>query len=499
MGGIAALGNDKSPKALRFIVTDKIATTEIQEPADKSKQQYIDLYTAGSSKIYTRKVKGFFQRLRRYTGIPLLLGYLLLPWLNIDGRQAVLFDLPERKFHILWTTFWPQDFMLLAWMLIIAAFALFTVTVLVGRVWCGFTCPQTVWTLMYIWAEDKCEGDRNARIKLDKAPMSFTKFRKKASKHGLWLLIAFVTGLTFIGYFYGVRDLTMDLFTFNAAPAGAFWVLFFTGATYVNAGFLREQVCKYMCPYARFQSVMYDYDTMLVTYDYKRGESRGKRKARQDYRASGLGDCIDCGWCVQVCPVDIDIRDGLQYECIDCGLCVDACNSVMDRMKYPRGLIRFTTQDAIETGESHVIRPRFIGYVVAVAVMVGLFLYTIGTRTPLGVDVIRDRGAKLFRQTSQHIENVYMVKINNMSQGESYFTVQVQTDELGENVHHYRTKKKYRAYLEEGEIFSLPVSVRIDRDKLDVAKSVIYFVVTSESDPEVVAVQKASFIGPQKK
>lgn len=479
-------------------MTDKIPTTEIHEPDDSKKPKYVDLYAAGNTKIYTRKVRGFFQRLRRYTGIPLLLGYLLLPWLTIDGRQAVLFDLPARKFHIMWMTFWPQDFMLLAWLLIIAAFALFTVTVLVGRVWCGFTCPQTVWTMMYIWAEDKCEGDRNARIKLDKAPMSFSKFRKKAAKHGLWLLIAFVTGLTFIGYFYDVRQLTIDLFTFSANPIGVFWVLFFTAGTYINAGFLREQVCKYMCPYARFQSVMYDYDTMLVTYDYKRGEARGKRKPRDDYRAAGLGDCIDCGWCVQVCPVDIDIRDGLQYECIDCGLCVDACDSVMDRMKYPRGLIRFTTQDAIETGESHVVRPRFIGYVVAVIAMVCLFAYTVATRTPLSVDVIRDRGAKLFRETSDRIENVYMVKINNMGQGESYFKVEVRANEIGEQTSDYRLKKNYRAYLEEGEIFSLPVSVRIDKDKLESAKTTIYFVVTSEDNPGVSAVQKASFIGPQK-
>ncbi|MBB6523548.1 cytochrome c oxidase accessory protein CcoG [Pseudoteredinibacter isoporae] len=475
-------------------MTDKIPTTEVDS---KPQKQYIDLY-AGSNKIYTRKVKGFYQRLRRYTGIPLLLGFLLLPWFNIEGRQAVLFDLPERKFHILWTTFWPQDFMLLAWLLIIAAFALFTVTVLVGRVWCGFTCPQTVWTLMYIWAEDKCEGDRNARIKLDKAPWSFEKIRKKASKHGLWLLIAFVTGFTFIGYFYGARDLIVDLFTFNAHPAGVFWVFFFTAATYGNAGFLREQVCKYMCPYARFQSVMYDRDTMLVTYDEARGETRGKRKAREDYKSKGLGDCIDCGWCVQVCPVDIDIRDGLQYECIDCGLCVDACDSVMDRMKYPRGLIRFTTQDALETGETHVLRPRFIGYVAAVVLMVGLFAYTIGTRTPLGVDVIRDRGAKLFRETPEYIENVYMVKINNMGRGESYFSVNVQADETGSVPSDYRMKKKYRAYLEEGEIFSLPVSVRIDRDKLEASKSTIYFVVEAEDDATVHAIQKASFIGPSK-
>ncbi|WP_299774851.1 cytochrome c oxidase accessory protein CcoG [uncultured Pseudoteredinibacter sp.] len=477
-------------------MTDKIPTTEVES---KPKKQYIDLYEAGSNKIYTRKVKGFYQRLRRYTGIPLLLGFMLLPWFNIEGRQAVLFDLPERKFHILWTTFWPQDFMLLAWLLIIAAFTLFTVTVLVGRVWCGFTCPQTVWTLMFIWAEDKCEGDRNARIKLDKAPWSFTKFRKKAAKHGLWFLISFITGLTFIGYFYGVKDLTVDLFTFNAHPAGAFWVFFFAAATYGNAGFLREQVCKYMCPYARFQSVMYDRDTMLVTYDEARGESRGKRKAREDYKAKGLGDCIDCGWCVQVCPVDIDIRDGLQYECIDCGLCADACDSVMDRMKYPRGLIRFTTQDSMETGETHVLRPRFIGYVVAVCLMIGLFAYTVGTRTPLGVDVIRDRGAKLFRETPEYIENVYMVKINNMGRGESYFSVDVQADETGESPSDYRMKKKYRAYLEEGEIFSLPVSVRIDRDKLNSTKSTIYFVVEAEDDETVHAIQKASFIGPAPK
>ncbi len=245
-------------------------------------------------KIYTRKITGFYQRIRVYTGWPLLLGYFLLPWINWNGSQAVLFDLPNRQFNIFFLTFWPQDFSLLAWLLIIAAFSLFAVTAWLGRVWCGYTCPQTVWTAIYMWAEQWCEGSRNQRIKLDQAPWSVNKLLRKFSKHTMWLGFAFLTGLTFVGYFSPVRELTLNLFVFDFSHSlldwelewwglsvwEAAWILFFTCGTYINAGWLREQVCMYMCPYARFQSVMFDQDTLIVSYDYRRGESRGARKKK---------------------------------------------------------------------------------------------------------------------------------------------------------------------------------------------------------------------------
>ncbi len=475
-------------------MVDKIPVTEETE---KDGVVHTNLYQA-ANKIYVRKTDGFFQNIRRYTGIPLLLGFVLLPWFTIEGRPAMLFDLPERKFHILWTTFWPQDGMLLAWLLIIAAFTLFTVTVLVGRVWCGFTCPQTVWTLMYIWAERIFEGDRNKRIKLDKQPWNTEKLLRKTGKHSTWLLIAFVTGVTFIGYFMPIRELLMgfvpvigeDGFVhWNINPTAAFWTFFFAGMTYLNAGWMREQVCKFMCPYARFQSVMYDKETLAVHYDSARGEARGPRKVNEDYKANGKGDCIDCSWCVQVCPVDIDIRDGLQYECINCGLCVDACNSVMDKMGYERGLIRFTSQDALETGHTRFFRPRLYGYCFAVIAMLSAFTYAITGREPLSVDVVRDRGARMYRVSGDDIVNVYTVKINNMDRQDHRYDVDVRGE--GDYEISYRP-----VYLEEGEIFTVPIRIKIPRSEITSEKSEVFITVTAKDDDKITAEQKTSFIGP---
>ena len=473
--------------------------------ADVSTQEipirYRNLYES-EDKIYTRKISGFYQKLRQYTGLPLIAGYLLLPWILMDGRPAVLFDLPERKFHILWATFWPQDFMLLAWLLIIAAFALFAVTVLFGRVWCGFTCPQTVWTLMFMSVEHFCEGDRNKRIKLDKAEWSLEKVFRKGSKHTLWILIAFITGVTFIGYFVPIRELLMGMIpyrdsygmiTVDASAAALFWTFFFTGMTYMNAGWLREQVCKYMCPYARFQSVMYDEDTLAVHYDKTRGETRGPRKAKEDYKANGKGDCIDCSWCVQVCPVDIDIRDGLQYECINCGLCVDACNAVMDKMEYPRGLIRFTSDDELETGITHFLRARPIGYILAVVIMFSAFAYTLAVRIPVSVDVIRDRGARMYRVRGPEIQNVYTLKINNMDNAPHEYNIRVEGD------YPYQLNKLRPFEVEAGEIFTIPVRVAVEKSLLTKEKSKITFYVEAKNNTDIHAVEESSFIGPVKR
>lgn len=471
-----------------------------QATGESDQIQYVNLYES-EGKVYTRKVSGFYQRLRRYTGIPLLLGFLLMPWLVIDGRPAMLFDIAERKYHILCVTFWPQDFMLLAWVLIIAAFALFTATVTVGRVWCGFTCPQTVWTLMYIWVEDLCEGDRNKRIKLDKAPMSIEKFWRKGSKHGLWLLIAFITGATFIGYFYPIRDLLTGFFpSFGAdgiewrtPPAAIFWTLLFTGFTYLNAGWLREQVCKYMCPYARFQGVMYDEDTVYVQYDKARGEQRGARKPGEDYKAKGLGDCVDCSWCVQVCPVDIDIRDGAQYECINCGLCVDACDSIMEKMNYSKGLIRFTSEDELKTGSTHFLRPRLFGYLAIVMVMIGLLAYTIYDRSPLAIDVLRDRGARMYRLQGKEVQNVYTIKINNMDRKAHRYSVTL-TGDLPYTIDNYR-----ELMIEEGEIFTLPIRVAAPKKAMTSEKHELTVTLTAQDDPTITDSETTVFIGPAKR
>ncbi|CAM3587214.1 cytochrome c oxidase accessory protein CcoG [Halomonas lysinitropha] len=367
--------------------------------------------------IYVREIKGFFQRLRRASNWALMLGFFLLPWVPWGDRPAIWFDLPGREFHIFSATFYPQEFMLLSWLLIICAFGLFFITVFAGRVWCGYTCPQSVWTFLFIWVEHRLEGSRNRRIKLDKQPMTTDKLRRKSAKHAIWLLIALATGVTFVGYFTPIRDLVMELPTLQAHGWSYFWVGFFTVFTYLNAGWLREQVCIYMCPYARFQSVMFDRDTLIVSYDAARGEPRGPRKknlSHEEARAAGYGDCIDCDLCVQVCPTGIDIRDGLQYECITCAACIDACDSVMDKMGYPRGLIRYTTENALEGKPTHILRPRLMGYLAALVVMIGVFAWTVADRTPLDFDVERDRNRMFQTSADGRISNVYTLTVRNL-------------------------------------------------------------------------------------
>jgi len=468
--------------------------------AEPESIRYVNLYES-EGKVYTRKISGFYQSIRRYTCLPLILGYVLLPWLIMDGRPSILFDLPARKFHILWLTFWPQDFMLLAWLLIISAFALFTVTAMLGRVWCGFTCPQTVWSLMFMSVEHMCEGDRNKQIKLDKQGWSTNKVLRKGTKHFLWLLIAFITGVTFVGYFVPIRDLLSGLLPYRdefgmlsigAHPVAIFWTLFFTGMTYLNAGWLREQVCKYMCPYARFQSVMYDKDTLAVHYDVARGESRGARKIGSDYKAKNLGDCTDCSWCVQVCPVDIDIRDGLQYSCINCGLCVDACNMVMDKMDYPRGLVRFTSEDQLENGKMNFVRIRLLVYLVVIALMSSAFIYTVYTRTPLSMDIIRDRGTRLYRLRNDRVQNVYTLKVYNMDRDDHIYSLKISGD------YPFALGKHRPIQIKAGGASTVPVNVSVSKNKLDTENTDVTFYLES-TDNDTIAVERTSpFLGPKK-
>lgn len=381
--------------------------------------------------IFTRRIEGFYQRIRTLTGWPLLLGYFLTPWLELGDRPAILFDLPARQFHIFWLTFWPQEFVLLGWALVIAAFALFFFTNLFGRVWCGYTCPQTVWTAMFMWAEQVSEGDRQQRIRLNGASWSLDKLLRRTMKHGLWIAIALLTGVTFVSYFYGIKPLLVDAMLLELPTVAIFWCGFFTLATYINAGWMREQVCKYMCPYARFQSAMFDKDTLLVSYDKKRGEARGARKRDIDPTSLGLGECIDCTWCVQVCPTGIDIRDGLQYECINCAACVDACNSIMDKMGYERGLIAYTTEHKEEGLPWTWKRPRLIGYGLAMILMVVVFAFNVTSRELLAIDVLKDRSSLYQELPNQRVQNSYLVKaMNRSSLGQNFVIVVSGADDL---------------------------------------------------------------------
>ena len=373
-------------------------------------------------KIYPRAVTGIFARWRVIMVFLTQAIFYGLPWLTWDGRQAVLFDLGARKFYLFGMVLWPQDVVYLAVLLVLSALALFLFTAMAGRLFCGYACPQTVYTEIFMWVERKIEGDRLARIRLDEQPWSARKLGLKAAKHTVWVLIAFWTGFTFIGYFAPIRELGAGLLAFSLGPWQWFWMLFYAFATWGNAGFMREAVCKYMCPYARFQSVMVDDDTFVVTYDYKRGEPRGGRSRRVDHKEAGLGDCVDCTLCVQVCPTGIDIRDGLQYMCIGCGACVDVCDQVMDKMDYPKGLIRYTSGSAITEGltqsqvRRRLFRPRVIAYTLLLLVIgIGLVV-SVATRSTLRVDVIRDRGALGREVAGGLVENVYRLQVINTSE-----------------------------------------------------------------------------------
>jgi cytochrome c oxidase accessory protein FixG len=379
------------------------------------------LYEA-QKKIYPRAVRGLFARWRWGLVFLTQLVFYGLPWLQWGERQAVLFDLGARRFYILGYVLYPQDFIYLTGLLVISALSLFLFTAVAGRLWCGFACPQTVYTQVFLWIERKVEGDRNARMRLDARPMSASKFARKGTKHLLWIALGVWTGFTFVGYFTPIRTLWAQSFTLSFGPWEWFWVNFYGLATYGNAGFLREQVCKYMCPYARFQSAMFDPDTLIVSYDAGRGEPRGSRSRKANLAALSLGSCVDCNLCVHVCPTGIDIRQGLQYECIGCGACVDACDGVMDKMNYARGLIRFSTQNAIARGWSrhqiwrHVLRPRVLVYGAVLLALSTALVASLVVRTPLKVDVVRDRAALSRIVAGGMLENVYRLQIMNATE-----------------------------------------------------------------------------------
>jgi len=448
---------------------------------------------AKRQKIYPREVHGLFATLRVTAVITLLGIFYGLPWITWNGHQSVLLDLPARKFYIFGLTFWPQDFLLLAFLLIVAALSLFFFTALAGRIWCGYACPQTVWTEIFLWMERIIEGDRQKQIKLDKAPRSFRKFRIKTTKHTVWIVFSAFTGFTFVSYFTPARELAARLTELNLGPWETFWMIFYGFATYGNAGWMREQVCLYMCPYARFQSAMFDDDTLVVSYDEKRGEPRGPRRPSIDHRDQGLGDCINCTLCVQVCPTGIDIRDGLQYQCISCSACIDACNDVMDKMGYPPGLIRYTTENALQGKRTKILRPRILVYGLILLVFIGMFSYLIATRIPLQLDVIRDRN-QLYREVGESIENVYTLKILNMDNRPHEYRILVN----GEGIEHMDLiTDRNPISVASGEVLDVPVQVRANEEYLEHRSSHIHFIISDIANPDLEVTEMARFLGPQ--
>jgi len=381
----------------------------------------VSLY-ASHEKIYPRSVSGLFSNWRWATVFLTQLVFYGVPWLEWGQRQAVLFDLGTRRFYIFGLLLYPQDFIYLAGLLVISALSLFLFTAVAGRLWCGYACPQTVYTEIFLWIEKKVEGDRSARMRRDAQPWSFEKVTRKGAKHFLWLAVSLWTGFTFVGYFTPIKELGIEFLQLSMSSWEVFWTFFYGFATYGNAGFMREQVCKHMCPYARFQSAMFDKDTLVVTYDSERGEPRGARSRKADPVALNLGACVDCTLCVQVCPTGIDIRKGLQYECIGCGACADVCDTVMDKMGYARGLVKYTTENAMSQHWTksqtwrHVLRPRVLVYTAILVAVVLAMLVSLTLRAPFKVDVVRDRGVMARIVSGGNIENVYRLQVMNATE-----------------------------------------------------------------------------------
>ncbi len=412
------MSEKKSPSAKKVIPI-------VSEP---SQDEMVFLYQS-QEKIYPRTTQGRYTNWRWIMVWFTQIIFYGAPWLMTGNRQSLLFNIADRKFYIFDLILYPKDLIYLTVILILSALALFLFTTVAGRLWCGFSCPQSVYTKIFLWVESKIEGDRAARIKLDNGPMNAEKLRKKGMKHTIWILFSMWTGFTFLGYFTPIRELFDNIQIGQLGSWELFWISFYGFATYGNAGFLREQICKYMCPYARFQSAMFDKDTLIVSYDETRGEPRGGRSKNTDAKAQGKGDCIDCNFCVQVCPVGIDIRDGLQYECISCGLCVDACNNIMDKMGYARGLIRFSTQNGINymwTAKKimhQILRPRVVIYAGVLALVGITFAVSVANRASFTVNVIRDRGVMARLVKGGNIENVYRLQITNATEKAGHYQI----------------------------------------------------------------------------
>ena len=470
----------------------KVVTKQQQGPGESTEQALYEV----RKKIYPRAVRGWFAAWRWALVWITQLVFYGGAWLTWNGRQAVLFEIAQRKFYIFGLVFWPQDIIYLTILLVIAALSLFLFTAIAGRLWCGYACPQTVYTEIFLWVEKLIEGDRVKRIRLDRGELSAEKLLRKGAKHAVWIAIALWTGFTFVGYFTPIRELWHDVWSASTGPWASFWILFYGFATYGNAGWMREQVCKYMCPYARFQSAMFDRDTLIISYDPERGEPRGPRARNVDYKGKGLGDCVDCGICVQVCPTGIDIRNGLQYECIGCAACIDGCDQVMDKMGYPRGLIRYSTENALEQKLDRaqtwrrVFRARSLIYMAILVAIVIAAGTSLALRVPLKLYVIRDRAAIAREVAGGEIENVYRLQIINTTEKAQRYEISVS------GLHDIHIAREAEVEVEPASNRVIPLELRVhaEREHLTPGTYRIEFEVRAVDDKRVKAEEKSVFI-----
>lgn len=462
--------------------------------SNKIPVQQIDL-DATKNRIHPRFVTGFYQNIRVISMYAFLALFLILPWLRYNGRQAIWFDVPSQHYYIFSMTFLTQDFYFIAGFALIAAFTLFMVTVYAGRVWCGYACPQTIWTHMFQYVEKLVIGDRNKRIKFDKEPMSPTKAFKRSLIYLIWFVFSMITATTFVSYVSGTEALysNWQMIGFIPFPDWSTWIwvsiFIFAFSTYVNAGYMREQMCVQICPYGRFQSVMFDKDTLIVSYDYERGEPRGARK--KGTNPEELGDCIECLMCVQVCPTGIDIRDGLQVACIQCAACVDACNDVMDKVGYPRGLIRYTTErQLVENEKSRLFRPRFFAYLALLTVLCSGLVYALTDRVPLEIDIRRDRNQLSSVNAQGMIENSYIVKLTNKTQDPHTYKITL-APQKGLSLE----LRFNDVPLEAGESFDMPVSIYGDTEVIEAKQTPVTLQVASEDGKYKVTKQNTFIKG----
>ena len=483
-----------SKTQVKKIIPLTVSTEPIEPPPDAD-PVLVSLYQA-HKKIYPRSVSGVFSRWRWILVFLTQIIFYGLPWLEWGQRQAVLFDLGARRFYIFNLVLYPQDFIYLTGILVISAYALFLFTAVAGRLWCGYACPQTVYTEIFLWLEKLAEGDRSMRMRRDAAPWTFERFARKSAKQFMWITLALWTGFTFVGYFTPIHTLATEFAEWNLGSWEIFWTFFYAFATWGNAGFMREQVCKYMCPYARFQSAMFDKDTLIVTYDTERGEPRGARSKKADPAALNLGACVDCSLCVQVCPTGIDIRDGLQYECIGCGACADVCDEVMDKLGYARGLVKYTTEHALEQKwskaetVSHVFRPRVLIYTAILGVILAAMGISLALRIPFKVDVVRDRGSLARIAEGGKIENVFRIQVMNATESTQIFHISV------EGLPDLKVASEQDVTIESTQSRWVPVNLQLPYDGAPAGSHTIHFKIDAPALGKQVT-EKAVFIVPR--
>lgn len=438
-------------------------------------------------KIYPKRVKGRFRTIKWILTSVFLGIYFIVPWIKLDGRQAVLFDIPDRKFYIFNIVFWPQDVFYLAILMLLLAMGLFFFTAVAGRLWCGYACPQTVFSDLFVASERLIEGDRHERMALDHAPWRIKKVFEKITKHSVWLALSFAVSFTFVAYFVPPQELAWRIGSWNLTATHSFWLLLFTATMYTFCAFFKEWVCLVPCPYGRFQSALCDQDTLIIGYDPKRGEPRGHVKKGA---GGAYGDCVDCSLCVQACPTGIDIRNGLQYECIGCADCIDACNSVMKKIAKPQGLIRYGSLNIFSGGSTHILRPRVVLYAFILVLLISGLFYKVATRIPLEIDVVRNRSSLYQRTPDGQILNIYTLKAINMDQRDHLFMIRVEGMQaklvVGSNP----------IQVKGGEVYQTTVSLSIDEKAANKKVSRFAFVIEDVDNPKIQAKRESTFLAP---